>query len=311
MERYFRARERLSRAHCLFVCSEGCSRPGCTDEKLEVRVSLFDLLAISDFKGRSPDELLHEAFCLGLFKTPWGSWTREVALRLLKPCPFFQHPHCTVYPVRPTACMLFPELQFLSPKRLNELRELLGPGYHCLEKPSPITDERKKALMGLLRLYGLEQCTTSFYLFGSYPFSVELSSLKEEMLLHMSRKERLPDTGKVALEIDNSTMEEVFREKLKDTTLWKEIRRKVLQLSHSEGILQLQQTKRLISHVPLRGDGSIEAKWVFKFDGSCLKPVPAPSGPIEDKGAHGRPWNRDSLSAQGKSGQPGLTPLGI
>jgi Fe-S-cluster containining protein len=46
-------------------------------------------------------------YTLGLFPTEQNDWI--VSLGLKMPCPFLENDLCSIYPVRPLACVLFPE----------------------------------------------------------------------------------------------------------------------------------------------------------------------------------------------------------
>ena len=111
---YFSARSLLADRHSQFTCHPDCSRPGCKSPLMQAPVTLLDILAAAAASQQPAGEAFHRHYSLGLTPVDSHRSIFRVTLKVQKPCPWLRNELCSIYPIRPLACMLFPESHALS-----------------------------------------------------------------------------------------------------------------------------------------------------------------------------------------------------
>jgi Fe-S-cluster containining protein len=106
---YLRHRADLASYKSDFHCDLTCTIPGCKNQDLQIPVSIIDLVGAAMHRDQSVSAIFPGNYSLGLLSNEREDWIRTVSLRLKKPCPFLENDRCSIYPVRPLPCILFPE----------------------------------------------------------------------------------------------------------------------------------------------------------------------------------------------------------
>lgn len=179
---YLHTRAQLASSGSDFSCDPACTRPGCKHQDLQVQVSLVDLLGAARNRGASVWAIFQGSYSLGLFADERDDWLRRVALKLKKPCPFLENDLCSIYPVRPLPCVLFPEDlvgegTFAANAQKDHFRD-----YLCFKRPLVLSPERARIMAQLKKMWRRETSLTSFYLFQHSPCLIDLESLTPELL---------------------------------------------------------------------------------------------------------------------------------
>jgi Fe-S-cluster containining protein len=179
---YMRRRDRLASKASDFHCDPDCTRPGCKNTDLQVPVSLVEIVAAARHRGESVSATFRCHYFLGLFYNDTDYCLRTVSLKLQKPCPFLADDLCSLYPVRPLPCILFPEYlvhrgTFGEQAKNEQFRD-----YLCMRRPLPISPERARVLATLGRMLERESLVTSFYLFGQSLCHLDFTDLIPELL---------------------------------------------------------------------------------------------------------------------------------
>ncbi|MFP3869960.1 MAG: YkgJ family cysteine cluster protein [Syntrophobacteria bacterium] len=148
---------------------------------MHVPVSIVDLLATAAHLGESVSTNYENNFCLGVFTNGAKEWIRTVSLRLRKPCPFLRNDLCSVYPVRPLPCILFPEELVLEGSLQASAREEHFRDYLCIHGPLVLSAERAEAVASLQGMWHREDLVSSLFLFGYSPCYIDFSTIRREL----------------------------------------------------------------------------------------------------------------------------------
>jgi Fe-S-cluster containining protein len=264
---YLRTRAHLASSGSDFHCDPACSRPGCKNQDLQVPVSLVDLVAAALHRGESVSANYHGRYSLGLLSNERDDWIRTVSLRLKKPCPFLENDRCSIYPVRPLPCILFPEYLV----QAGSLAENAGKDhfrdYLCLARPILLSPERAKVIAKLRWMWERERLISSFYLFHHGPCRLDFSNLKAELLqaatsLKEGESAERPEPRRL---IPTQVLEHFFLERIAGCHPFAGVSEKIYHLNNPEGqaqFLQLLQDDRLMKKLKQAGD---DRALVFRF----------------------------------------------
>ena len=178
---YMGRRARLASEASEFQCDPDCTRPGCKNTDLRVPVSLVDIVAAARHREESVSAAFRRHYVLGLFYNDTDYCLRTVSLKTRKPCPFLAEDLCSLYPVRPLPCILFPEI--LVSRGLFEEQAVKEQfrDYLCMRRPLTITPERARVLSTLRKMLERESLVTSFYLFGQGLCHIDFTDLIPEL----------------------------------------------------------------------------------------------------------------------------------
>jgi Fe-S-cluster containining protein len=178
---YLRNRADLASYKSDFDCDPACTRPGCKNQDLQIPVSIIDLLGVAVYRDKSVSAIYPGNYSLGLLSNDREDWIRTVTLRLKKPCPFLENDRCSIYPVRPLPCILFPEYL------VNEGTFEANAGkdhfkdYLCFQRPIPLSPERADVMTQLKKMWKRESLISSFYLFNHGFCHIDFSNLIQEL----------------------------------------------------------------------------------------------------------------------------------
>lgn len=171
MEHYLKNRSILFNAWAEFSCPNSCGRMGCKHPDLHISISLIDLIAFSLVSGQKASDLFRQYLKIGFDplyeKEPWIG---RVSMELKKPCHFLEGKKCSIYPGRPIACALFPEVCFIVERSEALLKKDLFQNFPCIQNPCFVSSQRKETLQQLLEMSVKEAFLSDFYLFGLSPF---------------------------------------------------------------------------------------------------------------------------------------------
>jgi Fe-S-cluster containining protein len=270
---YLRTRAHLASYQSDFYCDPACSRPGCKNQDLQVPVSLVDLVGAAMHRGVSVSANYHGRYSLGLLSDERDDWIRMVSLRLQKPCPFLADDRCSIYPVRPLPCVIFPEYLV----QAGTLAENAGKDhfrdYLCFQRPILLSPERAKVIAKLRRMWERERLISSFYLFQHAPCYLDFSNLKAELFqaarsLEEAGAAERPEPREL---IPNQVLEHFFLEQIAGCHPFTGVSEKIYHLNNPEGqaqFLQLLQDDRLLQKLKQAGDGRA---LVFRFAKGTLQ----------------------------------------
>jgi Fe-S-cluster containining protein len=282
---YLRSRAQLASAESDFHCDPACTRPGCKNHDLQVPVSLVDLLGVAWQRQKSVSENYQRHYTLGLFANGREDWLRMVSLRLKKPCPFLENDLCSIYPVRPLPCALFPEyLVYEGTFEANAKKDSFK-DYLCLQRPLPLSPNRAKVLAKLRRLWEREVLVTSFYLFDHGPCHLDFSNLTKELAdvaggLQGAESAEGPATPQA---ITNQVLDQFFEERIARCQPFAGVGEKINSLDKEEAqaqFLQFLQDDLLMKKVVQQGD------LVYRLSKGKLKAQRRSLAPVEYKFYH-------------------------
>ena len=282
---YFRSRAHLASAESEFHCDPACTRPGCKNHDLQVPVSIVDLLGAAWHRQESVSENYQRHYSLGLFANEQEGWLRMVSLRLNKPCPFLEHDLCSVYPVRPLPCILFPEyLAYEGTLEANAGKDCFR-DYLCLQHPLPLSPARAKVLAKLRRMWEREVLVTSFYLFNHGPCHLDFSNLTKELADSAGGLQGAESAERPAApeDITNQILEQFFEEKIARCQPFAGVGEKINHLTKEEAqvqFLQFLQDDLLMKKLIQQGD------LVYRLSKGKLKPQRRSLIAPEDKFYH-------------------------
>jgi Fe-S-cluster containining protein len=250
---YFNTRAHLASYGSDFHCDPACTRPGCKNHDLQVPVSLIDLLGAALHRDESVSANYQRHYSLGLLSNEREDWLRMVSLKLKKPCPFLKNDLCGIYPVRPLACVLFPEYlvsagTFEAHAGKDHFRD-----YLCLRRPLLLSPERTRIVAKLRIMWERENLLSSFYLFNSGSCHVDFSNLIKE-LLHLQEAESLRDmefaeSPRPRRIIPHQGLERFFLERIAPCPPFSGVSKKIYHLNSLEGqgrFLQFWQDDLLV-----------------------------------------------------------------
>jgi Fe-S-cluster containining protein len=237
---YFHLRAHLASWKSDFHCYPDCTRPGCKNENLPVPVSLVDLLGVAWHHHDLVVAKYQSHYTLGLIQTEHHEWIRKVSLRLKKPCPFLENDLCGIYPVRPLACVLFPEYlvregRFAAVAGQEQFQDFL-----CVHRPLPLSPQRAEVIGRLKNMWEREILLSNYYLFTYGHCYIDFNDQTKELLQaagtfmdgESSEKSELRAT------IPNHLMERFFRERLAGCQTFDGLETKISRLDTPEGQVQ-------------------------------------------------------------------------
>jgi Fe-S-cluster containining protein len=264
---YLRHRADLASYQSDFHCDPACTRPGCKNQDLQIPVSIIDLLGAAMYRDKPVSAIYPGNYSLGLLSNGREDWIRTVTLRLQKPCPFLEHDRCSIYPVRPLPCILFPEYlanegTFEANAGQEHFRD-----YLCFQHPIALSPERARVMTQLKKMWTRESLVSSFFLFHHGLCLIDFSNLIPEL----SQEARSQREAEAAGEpeplriIPNRVMEHFFLKHIAECRPFAGVREKIDHLDTREGqgkFLQLWQDDRLMKKLKHRGDDRAP---VFRF----------------------------------------------
>ena len=264
---YLRRRADLASYQSGFHCDPACTRPGCKNQDLQIPVSIVDLLGAALYRDQPVSAIYLGNYSLGLLSDGREDWIRTVTLRLNKPCPFLNHDRCSIYPVRPLPCILFPEYLVNEGAFEANARQDHFKGYLCFQRPIPLSPERARVMTQLKEMWRRESLISSFYLFTHGRCLLDFSNLIQELVHEAgSRREAESPGEREPLRIvPHRVIEHFFLRHIAGCQPFAGVSQKVHQLDNREGqagFLQLWQDGRLMKKLQqYEGDRAV----VFRF----------------------------------------------
>lgn len=262
---YFSTRAHLASYQSAFHCDPACTRPGCKNQDLQVPVNLIDLLGAALHRDCSVSAQYQRNYSLGLLSDQRDDWLRIVSLRVKKPCPFLENDFCSIYPVRPLPCVLFPEYLVNEGTFEANAGETHFKDYLCFRRPLLLSPERARVVAKLKSIWERENLISSFYLFKHGSCYVDFSNLIEELLLEVKSprdSEREESQERI---IPNRVLERFFLEHIARCQPFSLISEKILHLNNPEGqaqFLRLLQDDRLMKKLRHNRD---DRALIFRF----------------------------------------------
>lgn len=165
--------------------------PACKSPGLQVPVSLVDLVAAAH-QGEPVSAAYRRHYVLGLFFNDTDYCLRTVSLKTQKPCPCLAEDLCSLYPVRPLPCILFPEYLVTRGTFEEQAKNQQFRDYLCMRRPLTISPQRARVLATLGKMLERESLVTSFYLFG-------------QGLCHLDFTDHIPDSWQ-GREVEQSSL---------------------------------------------------------------------------------------------------------
>ena len=264
---YLRDRADLASYKSDFNCDPTCTRPGCKNQDLQIPVSIIDLLGAALYRDQSVSATYQGNYSLGLLSNEREDWIRTVNLRVKKPCPWLENDRCSIYPVRPLPCILFPEYLVNEGTFEANARQDHFKDYLCFRHLIPLSPERAKVMARLKRMWKRESLISSCYLFHHGGCHLDFSNLIQE-LSHEARSRREAESAG-ELEplriIPNQVMEHFFLKHIAECQPFAGVSEKIYHLDNREGeaeFLQLLQDDRLMKTLNQCGD---DRALVFRF----------------------------------------------
>jgi Fe-S-cluster containining protein len=250
-----------------FHCDPTCTRPGCKNQDLQIPVSIVDLLGAAMYRDKSVSATYPGNYSLGLLSNEREDWIRAVSLRLKKPCPFLENDRCSIYPVRPLPCILFPEYlanegTFEANSRKDHFKD-----YLCFRRPIPLSPDRAQVMTQLKKMWRRESLVSSFYLLNHGCCHIDFSNLIQE-LSHEARSQREAESAgepEPLRIIPNQVIEHFFLKHIAGCQPFARVSEKIYQLDNPEGqadFLQLLQDDRLMKKLRQYED---DRPLVFRF----------------------------------------------
>jgi Fe-S-cluster containining protein len=264
---YLRNRAYLASYKSDFHCDPACTRPGCKNQDLQVPVSIIDLVGAAMYRDKSVSATYHGNYSLGLLSNDREDWIRIVTLRLEKPCPFLENDRCSIYPVRPLPCILFPEYL------VNEGTFEANAGkdhfkdYFCFQRLIPLSPDRAKVMSQLKKMWVRESLVSSFYLFNHGRCHIDFGNLIKELSNEASCPREAESAGELEPRciIPNRVMEHFFLEHIAECQPFAGAREKIGHLDNREGqveFLQFFQDDLLVKKLKKWGD---DRALVFRY----------------------------------------------
>jgi Fe-S-cluster containining protein len=262
---YLRRRADLAAYKSGFECDPACTRPGCKNRDLQIPVSLIDLLGAARYRDTPVSALYPGNYSLGLLSNERHDWIRTVALRLQKPCPFLEHDRCSIYPVRPLPCILFPEYLVNEGTFESNARQEHFKDYLCFQRPIPLSPERASVMTQLKRMWQRESLISSFFLFKHGRCHLDFSNLVQELTHAAVSQSEAASAGEPQRIIPHPVMEGFFLQHMAGCQPFAGVREKIDQLDSPKGqgeLLHLVKDERLLKKLKQCGD---DRAWVFRF----------------------------------------------
>jgi Fe-S-cluster containining protein len=149
---------------------------------MQVPVTIFDLIGAAVHKDKPLGTIYDESYFIGVLPLEGFDGIKSVAIKLRKPCPFLGGQGCSIYEVRPLACILFPECQAVNGTIKTLAVQTEYRDYSCLCSPFSVPRERARAIRTLAGMLQREVLVSDSYLFGRSPFWVDFSGVMEDFL---------------------------------------------------------------------------------------------------------------------------------
>jgi len=177
IQKYFAERAYLASLRSEFACNPTCLRPGCRSPQIQIPATIFDAIGAAAHRNKSVSAALLEGFVLGLLPVTGQDRIVRVALKIRKPCPYLRNEICTIYEVRPLACILFPERSFVSGTAKEMSNQEHFRDYPCLRHDCEVSQERAQVIRQLTGMLQQEILVSDCHLFGCSPFFLDLRDL--------------------------------------------------------------------------------------------------------------------------------------
>jgi Fe-S-cluster containining protein len=273
LENYFRTRADLGNRESEFQCVPACTRPGCKNQNLQVPVSLFDVIGAALHRGDTVSGVCFSNYSLSVLSVDGHDWIRAVSLRLRKPCPYLEDERCSIYPVRPLPCMLFPENLVVDGTLQEKAKEQQFKNYLCLPRDMGVSPRRAELIGQLREMWNREWLLSSFYLFHYSPFYIDFSELKDILVKTAGDLDSTFQQDKSRLQpyIPFQAMEHVFLNRIATCEPLAGVAEKICSLDDPEGqesLLQLAQNHILFEAFTRSDD---DRAMVFRLVNGRLK----------------------------------------
>lgn len=217
---YLARRARLGTAESDFHCDPACTRPGCTIATLLVPVSLIDLMGVARHLQEPLDAVYQRYYTLGLLANERRDWIRKLSVRLIKPCPFLRHDLCSIYPVRPIACMLFPEYLACENPYGVEACQAQFRDFLCLRHPIRVTRSRAAIIRQLQNMWDQEELVSNYYLWKARQCSIDFGKVTSQLQEAAQNRPGAADIGgELPGVVPNGVMERFLVEHLADSAI--------------------------------------------------------------------------------------------
>lgn len=267
LEQYLKERALLFNAESTFSCPDPCDRLGCKLPNLSISLSLVDLIAISLISGQKAIEIFKEDLKIGFDPLDQNEpWIGRICLELKKPCHFLDGKKCSVYPQRPIACALFPENYFVLEHSENVLKKEMFQNFPCLQKPCPISFQRRTILQKLWKMSTVERFLTDFYLFRHSPLIIDIKNMAGEGLKEIS----VSENG--TFHLSYQRIEDLVSERLQEAGYLKDWERRIEQLDEVNGYEGLIQMMPIMDRLAEMSNHS-HLSMIYQFDGNHLQPI--------------------------------------
>ena len=210
-----------------------------------MQVSLVDLLGASLFLKEPVTPLFQRYYTLGLFAAVENDWLRMISLKVKKPCPFLNQNLCSIYPVRPLPCILFPEYLVAEGRLAAEAKKETFRNYLCLKSSQVLSPARAEVLAQLKKMWRREGLISSFYLFGHSSCYLDLKDVAE-VLLSAPGNPRLDsneskEQKKPPAHIPHEAIEFFFWKHIAPCRPFSEVEDRIRRLEHPQGQAELWQ----------------------------------------------------------------------
>lgn len=233
---YFERRAGLACLHSEFECDENCSRPGCKKPDMHIETTIYDLMGAAFYRNKPVDEIYRKNYSLGPMPLETQIWIVSVSLKLKKPCPYLEHDRCSIYPVRPLACMLFPEYDVVAKTFAQRAGQARFKEYHCFRRPFEVSRERAEAIGDLGTILRRESLLSNAYLFGNSPYWIDFHTLSRELQQEEQKKQsKTPCEGEAMQRqtLQFEILEQGFARFFKDQHPFRQAEAKLLDLKES------------------------------------------------------------------------------
>jgi Fe-S-cluster containining protein len=270
---YLRHRAGLASFKSDFLCDPACTRPGCKNLDLQIPVSIIDLLGAALYRDQPIAAIYPGNYSLGLLSNEREDWIRMVSLRLKKPCPWLENERCSIYPVRPLPCILFPEYLVNEGSFEANARQDHFKDYLCFQRSISLSPERAGVMTQLKKMWQRESLLSSFYLFNHGRCHLDFSNLIQELSHEAGIRGEAESAGEPEplRIIPNRVMEHFFLQHIAKCQPFAGVSERLDQLDNPEGqteFRQLWQDERLMKKLQQCGD---DRALVFRFAKGRLK----------------------------------------
>jgi Fe-S-cluster containining protein len=270
---YLRHRAGLASFKSDFRCDPACTRPGCKNQDLQIPVSIIDLLGAALYRDQPVAATYPGNYSLGLLSNEREDWIRTVSLRLKKPCPWLENDRCSMYPVRPLPCILFPEYLVNEGSFEANARQDHFKDYLCFQRSISLSPERAGVMTQLKQMWQREGLLSSFYLFNHGRCHIDFSNLLQELSQEAGGRGEAESTGEPEPRriIPHQVIERFFLKHIAGCPPFAGVSKKLDHLDTREGqaeFWRLLQDARLMKQLTRCGD---DRALVFRFAKGKLK----------------------------------------